>query len=658
MKLTTRLAVLLGTFLVLFSMLGIRLWFLQVAEGAQAAELASTQSWVTVETPAPRGDIRDRSGVQLATSRYVPAVVVDRHLINADQRAELVQRLSALLDIPPSELDAIYEDAGVNGRFEVARVDATKAYQLSEQLRELPGVRIEKVPERVYLAGRMSHVIGHLGLPTEQDLEENPDLDPNIRIGQLGVEAVYDEFLQGEPGEIAFQAKRSAIVAERPEVRPEAGNTVYLTLDLDLQGVLEQALVDGIGEANALKDDLRANGRGDEAKNDVVRAAGVVLDVKTGQVLAMASIPTFEPSLFVAGIDTDTYQELNEKQAFLNLAVSGLYPPASTFKVVTYMAALEHQIPFPRDVEGVDVENRLVNCDGRLELPGLDDGSPQIFLDWYSSLGYQFGWSDEHMALQNSCNVYFYSVALGAWRNWSGTDRENVIQDGARELGYGAVTGIDLTGEAAGIIPDRELYEGYKEVMLEEEDAPELLAADRLETASPWFGGDLMNVAIGQGGVTSTPLQVALSYAALANGGKVWKPYVVGQIRDNEDNVVHTGEPELVNDAQLDRDHVQSLLTDLNRVVTQGTASSVFEGFGDSLSQVGGKTGTGQSVQSKDNHAWFAGVAPIDDPKYAIAILVDEGGSGGAVAAPIARYVLQYLMGEELDPIVTGEQAD
>lgn len=658
MKLTTRLAVLLGTFLVLFSMLGIRLWFLQVAEGAQAAELAATQSWVTVDTPAPRGDIRDRDGVVLATSRFVPAVVIDRHLVAPEQRPELVQRLSALLDIPPAELDAMYEAAGVNGRFEVARVDATKAYQMSEQLRELPGVRIDKVPERVYLAGRMPHVIGHLGLPTEDDLEENPELDPNIRIGQLGVEAVYDQYLQGEPGEISFRTERSEIVAQKPEVRPEAGDTVYLTLDLDLQGILEQALVDGIGEANDLKRELRTRGVEEGARNDVVRAAGVVVDVDTGAVLAMASVPSFEPSLFVDGIDRDTYQQLNEQQAFLNLAVSGLYPPASTFKVVTYMAALENRIPFPEDVEGVDAANRLVNCDGRLELPGLDDGSPQIFLDWYSDLGYQFGWSDHHAALQNSCNVYFYSVALGAWRNWGGTERENVIQDKARELGYGAVTGIDLTGEAAGVIPDRELYEGYKQVMLEDEDAPDLLAADRLETASPWFGGDLMNVAIGQGGVTATPLQVALSFAALANGGKVWRPFVVGQIRDGADEIVHTGEPELVNDAHLRPDHVESLLTDLNRVVTLGTASSAFEGFGDSLHRIGGKTGTGQSVQTKDNHAWFAGVAPIDDPRYAIAILVDEGGSGGAVAAPIARYVLQYLMGEELDPIVTGEQAD
>lgn len=658
MKFTTRLAVLLGLFLIMFSMLGIRLWFIQVAEGAQAAELASDQSWVVQRTPAPRGDIRDLRGIPLASSRIVPAVVVDRHLVQSDQRADLVQRLSALLAIPPTELDALYEEAGVNGRFTVAIVDADDAYRLAEQVRDLPGVRIEKVPERVYLAGEsMAHVIGHLGLPTEADLEANPELDPNTRIGQLGVERIYDQYLQGTPGEIAFRVERSQIVEQRPEVPAQPGNTVFLTLDSELQAVVERALVDGIENANDVKDELRREGR-DGALNDVVRASAVVLHIPTGQVRAMASVPSFDPSLFVGGLDAGTFARLQEQQAFNNLAVSGLYPPASTFKVVTYMAELENQIPFPEDVEGVDAASRVVNCDGQLELPGLADGSPQIFKDWYLSAGLDFGWTDEHEALAYSCNIYFYSVALGAWRAWQGTDRENVIQDQARELGFGAATGVDLTGEAEGIIPDRALYERYKEIMLEDDEAPSLLSPDRLETASPWFGGDLMNTAIGQGGVTATPLQVAVAYAALANGGDVYQPYVVGSIRDANGDIVYSGEPTVVRQGDLDPEHVRSLLTDLNGVVTFGTAQAAFEGFGDSLGQVGGKTGTGQSVKTKDNHAWFAGITNISDPEYAVVVLVDEGGSGGQVAAPIARYVMQYLMGEELDPIVAGQAAD
>ncbi|MDH4119207.1 MAG: penicillin-binding transpeptidase domain-containing protein, partial [Acidimicrobiia bacterium] len=363
MKFTTRLAVLLGAVIAMFSMLGIRLWFIQVAEGAQAAVVASEESWIVQDTPAPRGEIRDRDGVPLASSRIVPAVVVDRHFVTSEQRADLVQRLSALLDIPPTDLDILYEDAGTNGKFTVAIVDAEDAYRLAEQVRQLPGVRIEKIPERVYLAGEsLAHVVGHLGLPTEEDLDTDPTLDPNNRIGKLGVERVYDEFLQGTPGEIAFRVSRSQIVDQRPEVSAIPGNTVYLTIDSDLQVRVEQALVDGIVNANNVKADLRAQGK-KGALNDVERAAAVVLDIPTGQVLAMASVPTFNPSLFVGGLDPDTFSDLQERQAFNNLAVSGLYPPASTFKVITYMAELEAGIPFPREVngrpiEGVDPDSR------------------------------------------------------------------------------------------------------------------------------------------------------------------------------------------------------------------------------------------------------------------------------------------------------------
>jgi penicillin-binding protein 2 len=650
----------MSAFVVLFSMLGIRLWFIQVAEGAKAAVEVSNQSWIVINTPAPRGDILDRKGVLLATSQFVPAVVVDRNFITSSQRADLVQNLSALLNIPAGEVDKLYDAAGINGRFTLALIDPTLAYRISEQLRDLPGVRIEKIPQRVYLSGtEMAHVIGHLGLPTEDDLAADPELDPNTRIGKLGVEKVYDQYLQGTPGSVEFQVRQSQIVDERPEVAPVQGDAVYLTLDSDLQTVVEKALADGVKNANDLKAQLRAQAK-KGALHDVVRAAAVVLDVTTGEVLAMASLPTFDPSDLAAGIDQRTFDQLNSERAFNNLAIAGLYPPASTFKAITYLAELEHNTPFPTDVEGVDPGSRLVNCDGELKLgsAGLEDQSQKVFHDWYYGTGRTFGWLDEHGALQYSCNIYFWSVALGIWRTWKNTGLEDVIQDQARSLGFGKALGIDLPGEADGVIPDKALYEEYKKLMLESDNPPSLLSPDRLEAASPWYGGDLMNVAIGQGGVTATPLQVATAYAAIANGGKVWRPYVVDQVRDTSNQIVYSGQPTLVNDARLDPNHVQSLLTDLHRVVSSGTAAGAFAGFGSSLSEVGGKTGTGQSVKTKDNHAWFAGVAPISDPKYAVAVVVDEGGSGGAVAAPIARYILQYLMGEELDPIVAGDLAD
>ncbi len=656
MKSLPRIAGLAVVFLFLFAILALRLWSMQVAEGAAAAEYISDQSWIRVQTPAPRGDIRDRRGQLLVTSRFLPAVFVDRARVRPAERAELVQRLSGLLAVPPSEIDAMYEAAGINGRFQVATVDTDLAYQIAEQLRSLPGVSIVRVPERVYLSGdTLAHVVGHLGLPDQGDLEARPELDPNVRIGKLGVEGVYDEYLQGTPGEIAYRVnRRSEVLEETPEQPAVPGATVFLTIDLALQEVVERALEAGIDLANQVKEELRAEGK--EVLNDAKRGAIVVLDVKTGAVLAMASYPDFDPQLFVSGIPGDVYAELRDQQAFLNLAVSGLYPPASTFKAVTYTAALADDIPLPDGVEGVDPARGRVNCDGKLELPGFDPGSPQRFLDWYYPR--QLGWLDIHGAFEQSCNIFFYNVALGVWRNWKETPRENVIQDQARAIGFGAETGIDLTGEAAGIVPDRAYFEELKEFQLENPDAPARIDASRLDLPSPWLGGDLMNLAIGQGEMTATPLQVALAYASLANGGKVWRPHVVSQIRDVDGNIVFDAEPELIRDARIPPEVTASLLADMNRVVTRGTARRAFEGFGASLRNVGGKTGTGQTTPNKDNHAWFAGVAPLDDPQYAVVVLIEEGGSGGRIAAPVGRHILQYLMGIEPTPIVPGEAAD
>ena len=653
MKYTTRLAVVFSLFIGLFSVLVLRLWFVQIAEGAEAAALTQDQNWVTVYTPAPRGNIYDSNGELLATSRYVPTIWVDRSLVRSDQRDEVIQRLSSLLspDITADEIAQMYDKAGPNGRFQVATVDTARAYQVSEDLRKYPGVQIEKTPERVYLTGSgMAHVLGHLGRPTADDLAADPGLDPNVKIGKLGVEGMYQTYLAGTPGSFQFQVRQSELVEERPEVPPTPGNDVYLTLDWNLQQVVDQALAIGVDNANAIKDDQRAQGK--EVKHDVQRAAAVVFDVKTGAIRAMASFPTFQPEQFVTGLDQQTFDSLNSLGAFQNLAVSGLYPPASTFKAITYMAELQNDIPFPTGTEGVDAGSRLVHCDGKLEVP-LTDGSTQVLKDWYYPR--VLGWFNEHQALQNSCNIYFWSVALGVWQNWKNTPKENVIQDEARALGFGSKTGIDLPGEAAGVVPDRALYESYKKQMLDDPDnAPKLLSPDRLEAASPWYGGDLMNVAIGQGGFASTPLQVAEAYATLANGGTRFQPYVVEKILDQQGQLTYVGKPTVVDRVPLDPANVKALLQDLNAVVTTGTARKAFEGFGPSLSRVGGKTGTGQSVLSKDNHAWFAGVLPIDDPQYVVVVLLDEGGSGGAAAAPVARYIMQYLMGEQLDPIEAG----
>lgn len=256
-----------------------------------------------------------------------------------------------------------------------------------------------------------------------------------------------------------------------------------------------------------------------------------------------------------------------------------------------------------------------------------------------------------------SCNIFFWNIGLGTWHAYQGTSRETVLQDWAKSLGYGSETGVDLANEADGVVPTRALFEEWAEIQRENPDV-RLLDSSRLELASPFLGGDLMDFAIGQGAFVATPLQVAVSYAALVNGGTVMQPRVVDKILDRSGDVVEDVQAEFVRSLPISEQTRRSLLTDLNRVVTSGTASSAFEDFGEGLDRVGGKTGTGQSSANRDNHAWFVGVAPIDNPQYVVAVVIEEGGSGGGIAAPVARRILQALMGNELTPIDFGQEAD
>ncbi|MGH8927670.1 MAG: peptidoglycan D,D-transpeptidase FtsI family protein, partial [Acidimicrobiia bacterium] len=499
MKFSARLTLVATAFVAMFGILGIRLWFVQVAEGAQSAQIAEEQTWVTINSQAPRGDVIDRTGVLVATSRFVPRVVVDRRFVNPDDKAGLIQRLSGLLGLPASQLDGMYEAAGLNGRFPVSEISTDTAYRISEQLSDLPGVSIEKVPQRVYLVGpTAAHVIGHLGLPDDLDLEARPELDPNLRIGKLGVERVYDAVLQGTPGFSELRLNRqSEVVEERLPVAPVQGATVRLTIDLRLQEIIEQALASGVVLANDVKQSDRAAGM--EVNHDATRAAGLVLDVTNGEILALASVPDFDPALFVGGLDSATFQALNDARAFNNLAVSGLYPPASTFKVVTYVSAIEEGLPLAE--ENLDPSSGRIHCNGTLRLPGFEEGSQQVFHDWYTG---DKGWLDIHGALEQSCNIYFWSVALGTWREFKLTDQESIIQAWAKNLGFGSVTGVDLTGEAQGIVPDRALFEEWKQFQVENPEAPARLEPGRLDLPQgPFLGGDLMNLAIGQGELTA-----------------------------------------------------------------------------------------------------------------------------------------------------------
>lgn len=400
-----------------------------------------------------------------------------------------------------------------------------------------------------------------------------------------------------------------------------------------------------------------------------VRAVGVVLDPNNGDVVAMASYPGFEPAAFVGGLSLEQWRELGSLSAFTNFAVQGLYSPASTLKAVAYVMAMEDGVyPYERPDRDRTVadpdsdEEPLVplrsdtdkyNCTGEFVFE-LNDGTVQRMRDWKTG---GHGPLDLHEALRESCDLYFWDIATRIWNeraDESGLNNENLWQEWARRFGLGALTGIDLPFEKAGLIPDRQWF-------IEEQAK----GTGRVRAEGPWVGGDLMNAIVGQGEVLVTPLQLANAFAAMINGGTVWQPRVVAAVQDQEGNTLQEAARRPILSFPLSPSTAASLRNDLHQVVADGTASSAFVGFGANLDQVGGKTGTGEVVKADEDvfeidNAWFVGLAGIDDPEYVVAVVVERGGSGGGIAAPVARQVLQFLLNgpDGVTPQQRGATAD
>jgi penicillin-binding protein 2 len=636
----------------LFGMLVLRMWFLQVTDLANALETASDQRIRTIEIEAPRGDIYDRDGKELMAGTTASLrVVVDRALVEPEMEELLIRNLSALLGLPASEIRTEFEERGVGARFPLGdEIPQSIGIFVLENIEDFPGVTVEPRPARVYPLGETAaHIVGYVGAPDQTDLDR-PEISINDQVGKFGVERSYDRLLRGTPGSITYSVNAQGdILGVLEETPPRPGGSVVTTIDLDLQRFVEDTLVSAWKLAR--QDDEPA-----------LRGAAVVLDPNDGSVLAMASVPAFDPAIFSDGRLSQTeWEALSEKAVFNNFAIQGLYPPGSSFKVIVNALAREWDIyPVQEEeyVDQVDTDSdpTLFFSDGELLFPN----TPPL-RDWRDD---GHGLVDLSESLAQSVNSYYWSIALRIWQERGVRWDEDLLQQFARDLGFGSRTGVDLPFEQAGLVPDREWFQ------FNQQNQTGLVRPE-----GGWSGGDLMNLATGQGALIVTPLQMAVSYSALMNGGTVWEPRVVSSVRDAENNLLFSNLPSAARQINLLSSTVEDLKSDMNGVVNSatGTARTAFEGFCDdgvpdaecaALGLVGGKTGTAEILQATTegeqdiDTAWFVGAAPLDDPQWIVAVVIEQGGSGGRVAAPAARRIFQYLMGENPDPVRPGTDTE
>jgi penicillin-binding protein 2 len=582
-----RLSIALGLALLFFLLLLGRLWNLQILHGDELRTLSENNRIRLHRIQATRGTVLDRNGRVLIDSR--PAF--DAVLVPEDARSvELtIENLAHLLNQSSADMHALLAQTSSRPPFEEIAVKRDLSWDemvaLETHQLDLPGVNLQIMSRRSYpLQGKLAHLLGYVGEAGPQDLLADPRYRMGDLVGKVGLEKRWENYLRGVNGgqqvEVDAVGRKLRVLREVEEV---PGDTVKLTIDMDLQN----AAWDALGEHDG---------------------SVVALDPNTGEILAMANRPSFDPNIFARGVHRDEWRNLltDKHRPLNNRALQGQYPPGSTFKIVVATAALE---------EGV------INPFTRLHCPGGLQFGNHYFRCWKKG---GHGTLDVHQALVQSCDVFFYQVAqrLGI----------DTIARYARAYGLGLTTGIDLEHEKAGTIPDT--------------------AWKRRRFQQPWYAGETLSAGIGQGYVTATPLQMANLISMVASGQR-YRPRFVKQIETPDADVVHSESAQVIGTLKVRPTTLLQVREGLRDVVNAPNGTGKNARLPEI--EVAGKTGTSQVVkmgkerikstqlpwQLRD-HAWFVAYAPFDAPEIAVAALVEHAeGGGGAVAAPVARAVLQ-----------------
>lgn len=672
MNLRSRLSLLVIQIFIISLMVALlgRLFYLQVAAAPQYKDAALSIQSRDVVTPATRGLIVDSSGVPLALNKVGVAITVDRTLIDKqeDKGEAVLRSLARLLKIKYVD---VLQRTRLCGELEVGKragcwtgsrfqpipitkdADPAIALQIVERSDQFPGVSAAPVAIRAYPGNaevNAAHMLGYIGPLTEGDLagDNGRSYFRSEYIGKAGLEIQYDEFLRGSPGIKTFTVDRKEVVTDTRKVtNPIPGNHLVTSIDARLQAASEKALAAAVARSRA--NGYRADG-----------AAAVVMDVVTGRVLSLASYPTFDPNAYERGLTTEQARDLYSESKgvpALSRALQGQFAPASTFKAVSLVAAA----------------NAGYNLNANYDCPGDFQVGTRTFRNFESK---DQGTLSMKKAMAVSCDTIWYKIAFSEWLKDGGLNPKDSPNDyffkAAEGFQVGQRTGIDLPSESSGRLANRDwrlswygqnkdFYCNYKERASKEQQTAFLLelARENCLDGDKIRAGDAVNFSIGQGDTVITPLKLAQMYAAIANGGTIWKPTVGKAIVTTDGKILKSISPEKVGSLPATKATLKFLQSSLREVIVSGTGAGAFSGFPINIS---GKTGTaevfGRNTDGslKSDTSWFAGYGPTEKPRYVVVMMVSQGGFGASSSGVGVRQIFETLLGVKSSEIVPGAE--
>jgi penicillin-binding protein 2 len=618
-----RLRILAFVVAFMFVALSTRLWFLQVLAGPQHERDARDNSLRTVTTDALRGDILDRDGRRLVLNRQSLEVRINRDELGDEAEATLAH-LSEILGVSAQELGEEL-DSKLYYSYQPVPVAEFVPEEVYFKVREEPerfrGVEVVQQSVRTYPQGPLgAHLVGWVGQINAEEIRERrfAGYGPSDLVGKAGLEATYERWLRGTPGEERFLVNSDGEVLREFDPKPaQPGHDLRLSLDLDIQRIAEEELLMGIENARTVFDES-------SGKNLVANAgAVVVLDPRTGGIVAMASWPSFRPSWFVRGLTEDQRSLLfdSEQAPMLNRATQITYAPGSTFKPFVALAAVKEKIAS---------FGGYYDCPAEYVHPGDESGT--VFENWSGQSG---GTLSIAGGLKVSCDSQYYAWGSEFYDKDLDTGQEELPRH-LRQWGFGRETEVDLPAEAVGTVPDHEYVAEHDEVY-----------------PDGWIPGIDILLAIGSGEMKATPLQVAQAYAALASG-RLCRPHLVARIEAGNGDVAKRigGRCRPVDYSAGELDYIRDALRGVT--TTGGTAGSVFARC---PLDVSGKTGTAERPPFQDT-SWFAGMVPSDGPEYVVVATVEQGGFGAETAAPIVRNIMSRIYRTPCEGPDLGEAED